>query len=422
MSSAFLEHAHFEELCMLASVGQISPREHEELSEHMRECARCREAYNDYARLTHEQLPLLAAEDTSAAEPDGIFEKITAKSYKTRFAERARRRGIEIEPTRAPGSGVWSLSPAVTYKLGSAAVIVVLVAMTAVMSHRWKAAEDRNSALSVEVANLSKQNASLEQKVDRLSGGNQTIESDLSKTREQSSSEAAQLRDLQELVAKDDLAIERLQGQLNSSQAQASGSDEKVRDAQQTLASVNQQLAKLQDAHADDMASLVSQQVQIADLTRQAKESADVIDKQQKLLAVDEDVRNLMAARNLHITDVFDVGGNGTRRSAFGRVFYTEGKSLIFYAFDLDGPKLTDAKHSFQAWGQLTDSKTSAVNLGIFYVDDPANKRWILRFDNPEVLDKIGAVFVTAEPHGGTTKPTGQKLMFAYLGHAPNHP
>jgi hypothetical protein len=166
----------------------------------------------------------------------------------------------------------------------------------------------------------------------------------------------------------------------------------------------------------------VNQQVQIADLTRQAKESTDVIDKEQKLLAVDADVRNLMAARNLHITDVFDVGGNGTRRSAFGRVFYTEGKSLIFYAFDLDGPKLTDAKHSFQAWGQLSDSKTSAVNLGIFYVDDPAKKRWILRFDNPDVLDKISAVFVTAEPHGGTGRPTGQKLMFAYLGHEPNHP
>jgi hypothetical protein len=129
-----------------------------------------------------------------------------------------------------------------------------------------------------------------------------------------------------------------------------------------------------------------------------------------------------MAARSLHITDVFDVDGKGRKKKAFGRVFYTEGRSLIFYAFDLDAPQVASAKHSFQAWGQRSDSSTQAVNLGIFYVDDPAQKRWMLKFDNPEVLDQISAVFVTAEPHGGVARPTGQKLMYAYLGHEPNHP
>lgn len=421
MSSAFLEHSHFEELCMLASVGQISPPEYEELSEHMRACARCREAHNDYLQLTHEQLPLLAAERAVTPEAGGIFDEIAARGYKARFAARARARGIEIEPARAR-TGIWSLSPTLSYKLGSAAVIVVLVAMVGMMSHRWKDAELRNAHLTTQVANLSDQNAALQKQVTNLSGGEQIAESDLAKTRTQSSNQATQLRDLQDLVAKDSAAIENLQAQLTSSNMQAAGSEQKLRDAQRTLASLHQQIVKLQATDADDQGSLAANEVQIADLSRQARESAEVIDKQQKLLAVDEDVRNLMAARSLHITDVFDVSGNGTRKNAFGRVFYTEGKSLIFYAFDLDGPRVTDAKHSFQAWGQLTDSKTSAVNLGIFYVDDPDKKRWILRFDNPDVLDKISAVFVTTEPHGGTAKPTGQKLMFAYLGHEPNHP
>jgi hypothetical protein len=74
------------------------------------------------------------------------------------------------------------------------------------------------------------------------------------------------------------------------------------------------------------------------------------------------------------------------------------------------------------AWGQLSDTSTSAVNLGIFYVHDPAQKRWTLRFDNPAVLNKLSAVFVTVEPHGGAAKPSGQKLMYAYLGREPNHP
>jgi hypothetical protein len=422
MSRACLEHSHFEELCMLASVGQISAPEYQELSDHLRECPRCRDSYADFLRLTHEELPLLAAREAKTPEPTGTIQRITARNYKARFAARARERGIEISPARSRRTGAWSLSPSLSYKLGSAIVIVTLVTMIGLMSHRWKNAESQNAALTDQVSSLSERNGSLQQEVNQLSRGNQTNQFDLAKTREPKSADAAQLRDLEELVAKDNVAIRELEVQLNSSKMEAAGSEEKLRDAQQSLASLNQEVAKLQDSHADDTASLVTQQVQIADLTRQAKESADVIDKQQKLLAVDEDVRNLMAARNLHITDVFDVGGNGARRSAFGRVFYTEGKSLIFYAFDLDGPKLTDTKHSFQAWAQLTDSKTSAVNLGIFYVDDPANKRWILRFDNPDVLDKISAVFVTAEPHGGTSRPTGQKLMFAYLGHAPNHP
>jgi hypothetical protein len=422
MSRAFLEHSHFEELCMLASVGQISAPEFQELSNHMHECDRCRESYTEFLRLTQEHLPLLAVDQATTAEPAGIFQRLASKNYRARFAAQARERGIEIDPARSPRQGAWSLSPGRSYKLGSAAVIAILATMVGVASHRWKEAENQNAALSERVSTLSQHDNTLQEKVKELSGGNETIESDLSKTRKENTNAAAQLHDLQELVKKDELSIGNLQAQLSSSNMQAAGSEQKLRDAQQTLASLNQEVAKLRDTHADDTASLVTQQVQIADLTRQARESADVIDKEQKLLAVDEDVRNLMAARNLHITDVFDVDGKGTRKSAFGRVFYTEGKSLIFYAFDLDGPRVTDAKHSFQAWAQLSDSKTSAVNLGIFYVDDPAKKRWILRFDNPDVLDKISAVFVTTEPHGGTARPTGQKLMFAYLGHEPNHP
>src|ERR1700733_9980346 len=166
MSRAFLEHSHFEELCMLASVGQISAPEFKELSVHMQECDRCRESYTDFLRLTHEQLPILAAEDRSAAEPAGIFQNIAAKSYKARFAARARERGIEISPARSPRTGAWSLSPSLSYKLGSAVVIITLVTMIGVMSHRWKGAESRNRALSEQVSNLSQQNTSLQQRVN----------------------------------------------------------------------------------------------------------------------------------------------------------------------------------------------------------------------------------------------------------------
>jgi hypothetical protein len=422
MSDAFLEHSHFDELCMLASLGQISSLEYQELSDHILVCAHCRDSYNDFVCLTHEQLPLAAAEDVSSPEPTGVFQKIASLGYKKRFAARARERGIEILPASPTRSGSWSLSPGFSYGLGFAVAMVILVTSVGVLSHRWKDAERRNAAFSSQVSNLSQQIDTLQQKLKELSGGKETVESDLAKTRKESTTEAFQLRELQGLVDKDSLAIQNLQAQLNSSNTHATEADQNLRDSQQILASLNQELTKLRASHTEDLASLATQEAQISDLSRQAKDSNEIIDKQTKLLAVDDDIRNLMSARNLHITDVFDIDGTGSRKSAFGRVFYTEGKSLVFYAFDLDVPRVTNARHSFQAWAQLSDASTTAINLGIFYVDDAAQKRWILKFDNPQVLDRISAVFVTAEPRGGTARPTGQKLMFAYLGREPNHP
>src|SRR5580704_925022 len=101
MSRAFLDHTHFEELCMLASVGQISAPEFQELSDHIRECDRCRDSYADFVRLTHEQLPLVPAAQASASEPAGLFQKAASKRYKARFAARARERGLEIMPARS---------------------------------------------------------------------------------------------------------------------------------------------------------------------------------------------------------------------------------------------------------------------------------------------------------------------------------
>jgi hypothetical protein len=60
------------------------------------------------------------------------------------------------------------------------------------------------------------------------------------------------------------------------------------------------------------------------------------LDQDRQLLSAGHDITDLMGARNLHIINVHDADGSGQDRKSFGRVFCTEGKSLIFYAFDLD--------------------------------------------------------------------------------------
>src|SRR5262249_50665437 len=102
---------------------------------------------------------------------------------------------------------------------------------------------------------------------------------------------------------------------------------------------------------------------------------------------------------------------------------YTKDKSLIFYAFDLDKqPGLKNAS-TFQVWGRRGPDRKNALSLGILFQDlSAANKRWIMKTDDPDKLTKIDAVFVTIEPKGGSEQPTGKQLLFAYLHVDPNHP
>ena len=159
-----------------------------------------------------------------------------------------------------------------------------------------------------------------------------------------------------------------------------------------------------------------------AQLEELLKDRDSAVERQQDLLAYDRDIRDLMGARDLYVAEVFDVGHNGKTKKPFGRVFFTKGKSLIFYAYDLDQqPSLREAS-SFQAWGRRGPDASKAASLGMFYLDNSSHKRWVVKSDDPNLIQQIDAVFVTVEPKGGSQKPTGKQLLFAYLRVEPNHP
>ena len=95
---------------------------------------------------------------------------------------------------------------------------------------------------------------------------------------------------------------------------------------------------------------------------------------------------------------------------------------MIFYAYDLDAePGLQNAS-TFQAWGRRGPDKKQVINLGIFYEDNASKKCWVLKANDPKTLNDIDAVFVTAEPGGGSQHPSGKQFLFAYLRVTPNHP
>src|ERR1039458_7870610 len=97
---------------------------------------------------------------------------------------------------------------------------------------------------------------------------------------------------------------------------------------------------------------LVAERVKIEDLTEDLKDKSAALDKERELLAVGHDVTELMGARNLHIVDVVDTDPRGKTRPAFGRIFFTEGKSLLFYAYDLNPAKIQKANYQYRIWAK----------------------------------------------------------------------
>jgi hypothetical protein len=194
-------------------------------------------------------------------------------------------------------------------------------------------------------------------------------------------------------------------------------------DAAQTKAqSLQQTLDLVTHQTSQEATGTAALEAKISELDIALHERDKDISRQQELLAHDRDIRDLIGARDLYIAEVYDVARTGATQKPYGRVFYTKGKSLIFYAYDLDQQSGIKNASTFQAWGRRGPDKQHAINLGIFYQDNSSQKRWVLKSNNSKTLAQIDAVFVTVEPNGGSQLPSGKQLLFAYLRIEPNHP
>jgi len=191
------------------------------------------------------------------------------------------------------------------------------------------------------------------------------------------------------------------------------------------LAEAKDGIAQAQATIQSDQATISALQVESANREAQLAEVKSSVDRDRQMLSADRAIRDIMTARDLHMMDVVDTDGKGHVKKAFGRAFYTEGKSLIFYAYDLPANKVADGKFVFAAWGSNSNKvrEKKPLKLGIFYSDDQSQHRWVMKFEDPKVLQEIDTVFVTLEPDGRPfTSPSGKPILDAYFGTPPNHP
>jgi hypothetical protein len=197
---------------------------------------------------------------------------------------------------------------------------------------------------------------------------------------------------------------------------------QKLDSAQNNSHALQEKLNSLAQQSAQDAGRAKASEAKANDLTHLLKDRETALEQQDQLLSHDRDIRELMGARDLYIAEVYDVAGTGETKKPYGRVFYTRGKSLIFYAYDLDQQTEVKRASAFQVWGRRGPDRQQSINLGIFYEDNASRKRWILKCDDSKTLAQIDAVFVTVEPNGGSHKPSSKPLLFAYLKVNPNHP
>jgi hypothetical protein len=425
------KHEHYEELCALAASGQLNEQEEQDLAEHTQNCGECRGACEDFSELLRELPPVEEAVDLVA------LRQAEEAEYRKRFLRRARSDGRRFSPEaergRMPHWSRWRL-----LRLGLfsqwAAVAAAFLLVASGLAYRKLRNSHSLSPSPLAVASLhAAHSVASSTGATAPSGESESLLAELrsaiaasEKKIELLGIENSELRKRLELANQSVTATESDKEQIKAQLAKASVLNAELQNETkqdtQLLAQARSDLEKTSEQRTNARADLETERRDAGELASRLKTQTESLDRERELLTAGRDITDLMGARSLHVVDVYDGDGTGKNRKSFGRVFYTEGKSLIFYAFDLDERKVVNAKYSYKAWGERQSNPSSVKSLGILYVDDKSQRRWVLKVSDPEQLAEIDSVFVTLEPHDNADKPHGQKLLFAFLGSSANHP
>ncbi len=406
------DHERYEELCALAAGGHLEGEEFADFHRHMKGCGKCSSDYRELSVLVARELPLT----------QGTFrQKLAAMraqpqdGSRRRFLRRARAEGLVFSPEveTYARSTPWLIRP-ITMLAPVAALVVVALGLTLYHFRETPTAARSNIAATEQIAELKRQNSALAVNLSHLHESLASEQREIQNLRVQLGNATATADTLRR-------NSEQSQGEAERSSSQAARLLDESRDRERLLTEARAEATRSSQLRLNDEVSLVEQQARITELSDKLRIASATLDMERQLAASGNDFRELMAARQLHVIDVRDNDRSGKPTKAFGRVFLAEGKSLTFYAFDLNESGILNAKRGFQVWALSETGKNSARSLGLLHVDAKAPGRWVLRTQDPELVKEISSVFVTAESAAGSKQPSGQKMLYAYLGEA-NHP
>jgi hypothetical protein len=313
-----------------------------------------------------------------------------------------------------------SLRPGVAFASG---VVLTLASGGLVLQQRAARRSAVVESLRPSTNNIASQNAGYEQSggtlppAPRESAAREAkLELALAQAQTESERLLGELKELRSKTAQfeadDHAATDRIT-QLEDQLARAAANESRVQA----------ELVVLRGAEVTAQSALAAKEREVQDLNARFEEQSAGIERESQLLSKGKEIRDIVAARNLHIIDVYDTDAKGKTKKAFGRVFYTEGKSLLFYAYDLPAHRAENANYDFYAWGKSDGNREPVRSLGLLYSDDQSQKRWVLNITDPRVLAQIDSVFITLERTDSPgNRPTGKEILSAYLHSPANHP
>jgi anti-sigma-K factor RskA len=412
-------HDEFVALCALFCSGEISDEEWALLQVHLAYCDSCRSTFEQHKQIAKDVIPAMAASAAAELKTAPVESAQSLGEAERRLMSSLHVVSSQTRPS-IPEKSSWRLALG-----GLAACFLALVAFAGVHFVRSRRNNPTLTVASIPTARppVSRKDTS----------GNEQDQRELEQSRQQIAELQRRLAAAEAHTVGSNGAIATLRHQLQAEETQREqiASDRDALSKQLVAAQTDIQTlgAKLTSAAggADQQTGRVAMlEAKVQSLNVSLDEADTALNDKDRMLALDKDflshdrdIRDLIGARNLYIADIFDTTETGKTAKPFGRIFYTKDSSLVFYGFDLEKQSGLERDAAFQVWGSGSDRLP--VSLGLFYQDD-SHDRWVLRCNDPKTLARLNMVFVTVEPPGGSSKPTGKPLLRAYLQIASNHP
>jgi hypothetical protein len=444
-------HEVFEQWCVLSTAGALTPREWRQFAAHLQTCVRCRKALPTYQEIATNGMALLAPQDASLENENEWSPESAVATFMQRLQQEergpSRLSAAPAPPTKAvaPLGGFQGAKWSVVLRY-AAALLLAGVTSTWIYMFGVRSGEEHVNRQPQMEAYQGSALDSLLHKHDDVQHQLQARIAEMDDLRRQANQQKAEIAQWQTLKQQADETIRQLEtkskqqetestqlrSQFQASEAERHAALEKVKEAEASLTLVQARLDAARQQHNADLVQMAKIENELVNSPVGALVSVPTDGPQPRPAAyveargespTDPDLHDLMGARDLFIADVYDIDKSGEPKKAFGRVFYTKGKSLIFYAFDLaQQQQSTKNAGAFQVWGRRGYGDSHPLNMGVMYLDSETSKRWVFRYSDAKALSQVDAVFVTIEPHGGSESPKGKQLLYASLRTPPNHP
>jgi anti-sigma-K factor RskA len=196
------------------------------------------------------------------------------------------------------------------------------------------------------------------------------------------------------------IEAQRLSGRLDASSALAASRQVALDEWMRKAVDFENQLKHT--SGADTLRKTEDMRRQMLALNAEVNQYKTLLDRQK---SADDENTKLMNVLSRPGVRLIALKGFETAKAASAYAFVVEGSRVIFIAGNLPQPP---GEKEFQLW-LLRSQDPKVVSAGTFVPDD--QNRVMMEFSDPTEVSNLATIVVTDEPKGGSTDPTGTKLL-----------